>query len=160
MSNGSSNKKVAKAASAGGGSLSRRARSSSSSFNATIIGVCIAGIALVIGSVIGRTVLESPPYSATSKKVKSALTGLQKLQKQKNPNAKKLATALQKYNELNGQTHVHSAYGIWNCDKYVACATAMRSPEVFDYSNISCLVPGGGDDASEGRINPIAAGGM
>ena len=120
MSNGSSNKKVAKAASAGGGSLSRRARSSSSSFNATIIGVCIAGIALVVGSVIGRTVLESPPYSATSKKVKSALSDLQKLQKQKNPNAKKLATALQKYNELNGQTHVHSAYGIWNCDKYVA----------------------------------------
>ncbi len=120
MSNGSSNKKVAKAASAGGGSLSRRARSSSSSFNVTVIGVCIAGIALVIGSVIGRTVLESPPYSQTSKKVKSALTDLQKLQKQKNPNAKKLAAALQKYNELNGQTHVHAAYGIWNCDKYVA----------------------------------------
>ena len=120
VSNGSSNKKVAKAASAGGGSLSRRARSSSSSFNATIIGICIAGIALIVGSVIGRTVLESPPYSASSKKVKNALSELEKLQKVKKPDVKKLAAAQEKYNTLNSQTHLHSAYGIWNCDKYMA----------------------------------------
>lgn len=91
--------------------------------------MCIAGIALVVGSVIGRTVLESPPYSATSKKVKSALTDLQNLQKQKNPDAKKLAAALEKYNTLNGATHVHSAYGIWNCDKYVDPFNSSSLPD-------------------------------
>ncbi len=120
MSNGSSNKKVAKAAGAGGGSLTRRAKSSSSSFNATIIGVCILGIALIVGSVIGRTILESPPYSAASKKVKAATEAYNKLQREKKPDAKKLAAAAQKANDLTSQTHVHSAYGIWNCDKYVA----------------------------------------
>jgi hypothetical protein len=131
VSNGSSNKKVAKAASAGGSNLSRRARSTSSSFNATIIGVCIAGIALIIGSVIGRTILESPPYAANSKKVKSALADLKKIQKASKPDAKKLEAATKKYNDLQSDTHVHSAYGIWNCDKYISPFDASQLPDTL-----------------------------
>ena len=131
VSNGSSNKKVAKAASAGGGSLSRRARSSSSSFNVTVIAVCIAGIAFVVGSIYGRTTIEKPPYAASSKKVKSALADLQKLQKEKKPDVKKLEAATKKYNDLNSQTHVHSAYGIWNCDKYVTPFDASQLPDTL-----------------------------
>jgi hypothetical protein len=116
----SGNKKVAKAASAGGGTA-RKARSQSSTFNASVIGICIAGIALVVGSIIGRTVLETAPYSgSTSKKVKAAQKEFQALARAKKPDAKKVAAAEKKLNDLISDTHIHAAYGIYRCDTYEA----------------------------------------
>jgi hypothetical protein len=116
----SGNKKVAKAASAGGGTA-RKARSQSASFNASVIGICIAGIALVVGSIIGRSVLESAPYAgSTSKKVKAAQKEFQSLTRAKKPDAKKVAAAEKKLNDLISDTHIHAAYGIYRCDVYEA----------------------------------------
>jgi hypothetical protein len=116
----SGNKKVAKAASAGGGTA-RKARSQSATFNASVIGICIAGIALVVGSIIGRSVLETAPYAgSTSKKVKAAQKEFQSLARAKKPDAKKVAAAEKKLNDLISDTHIHAAYGIYRCDTYEA----------------------------------------
>jgi hypothetical protein len=116
----SGNKKVAKAASAGGGTA-RKARSQSASFNASVVGICIAGIALVVGSIIGRNVLETAPYAqSVSKKVKSAQKEFQALARAKKPDAKKVAAAEKKLNDLISDTHIHAAYGIYRCDTYEA----------------------------------------
>ena len=120
MATSSGNKKVAKAASAGGGTA-RKARSQSATFNASVIGICIAGIALVVGSIIGRSVLETAPYAgSTSKKVKAAQKEFQALTRAKKPDAKKVAAAEKKLNDLISDTHIHAAYGIYRCDTYEA----------------------------------------
>ncbi len=45
------------------------------------------------------------------------------------------------------------------CKAYVDCEANLRSPETYDYSDIACLVPGLGEDASEGRIRAVTSGG-
>jgi hypothetical protein len=125
----SGNKKVAKAASAGGGTA-RKARSQSATYNASVVGICIAGIALVVGSVIGRTVLESAPYvGTTSKKVKAAQKEFQALTRAKKPDAKKVAAAEKKLNDLISDTHIHAAYGIYRCDTYEAPFDGGQLPD-------------------------------
>lgn len=112
------NKKIAKAAKAGGS----RARSRSNvswSYWGSVIGICVLGIALVVGSAIGKSVAESAPFAASiSDKLKSANSQLQKLQSAKKPDAKKILAATKKRDEILGDTHWHSAYGIYKCDAY------------------------------------------
>ncbi len=43
-----------------------------------------------------------------------------------------------------------------HCKAFTDCTAALRSPEPYDYSNISCLAPD--IEASEGRIRALAAG--
>ncbi len=123
------NKKVAKAANAAGG-VSVRRGSQSKGFNATVVGVCIAGIALVVGSVIGRSLNESAPYSATtSKKVRNATEKLKALSGQKKPDAKKIEAAQKELLALQSDTHVHAAYGIFQCDKFIPPFNATALPD-------------------------------
>ncbi len=129
MATSSGNKKVAKAASAGGGTA-RKARSQSATYNASVVGICIAGIALVVGSIIGRTVLESAPYAgSTSKKVKAAQKEFQALTRAKKPDSKKVAAAEKKLNDLISDTHIHAAYGIYRCDVYEAPFDGSQLPD-------------------------------
>jgi hypothetical protein len=119
------NKKVAKAARAGGGP-SKKSRYRSDSFNLTVIGVCIAGVALVVGSIYGKRILESAPFIGNrtqagnyeSKKLDSARKAVEKLQKAKKPDAKKIAAAQKNFESVLADTHWHSAYGIYNCDHW------------------------------------------
>jgi hypothetical protein len=126
----SGNKKVAKAASAGGG-VSVRRGSQSKSFNATVIGVCVAGIALVVGSIIGRTIAETAPYARSiSKKVARAKSAVDKLSDAKTDSERKaLAAAQKEYEELVSDSHVHAAYGVFNCDKYLPAFNGQSLPD-------------------------------
>jgi hypothetical protein len=112
--------------------VSVRRGSQSKGFNATVVGVCIAGIALVVGSVIGRSLNESAPYSAlTSKKVRQATEKLKSLSQQKKPDTKKIEAAQKELLALQSDTHVHAAYGIFQCDKFIPPfnATALPDPK-------------------------------
>ena len=120
------NKKIAKAARAGGGP-SRRSRKGSDSFNLTVIGVCIAGVALIGGSIFGRRILESAPFIGTknpdsqvyeSNKIESARKAVVKLQSVKKPDAKKIQAATTKFTDILSDSHWHSAYAIYNCDHW------------------------------------------
>jgi hypothetical protein len=130
------NKKVAKAARAGGGPV-KYSRRRFDTFSLSVIGVCLAGLALIVGSVYGRRILESAPFvggrqSKTvngqqersgpyiSKKLRSAENDLKKLLDAKKPDKKAIAAAEKKLEKLSSDTHWHSAYGIFQCDKYVA----------------------------------------
>ena len=126
------NKKIAKAARAGGGP-SRRSRKGSDSFNLSVIGVCIAGVALIAGSIYGRRILESAPFIGTrnsnsqvyeSKKIESARKSVVKLQAAKKPDAKKIAAATTKFTDILSDSHWHSAYAIYNCDHWEPAVNA------------------------------------
>lgn len=113
------NKKIARAAKAGG-SRARSRANVSWSYWGSIIGICVAGFALIVGSVIGRNIAEAAPYAESiSDKVASANKAVQKLLDAKKPDAKKLAAATAKRDELLGDSHWHSAYGIYKCDGYL-----------------------------------------
>lgn len=108
--------------------MSRRSRSTSWSFNGAVIGICVAGIALIIGSIIGRSVLFAAPYNAqTNSKYKSKLASLQKelnsLQTAAKPDAAKIKAQQELVNELVSDSHWHSAYGIYECDAYLGKVT-------------------------------------
>ncbi len=113
------NKKIARAAKAGGSKARSRANVSWSYWG-SIIGICVAGFALIVGSVIGRNIAESAPYAQSiSDKVASANKAVQKILDEKKPDAKKLAAATAKRDAVLGDTHWHSAYGIYKCDGYL-----------------------------------------
>jgi hypothetical protein len=113
------NKKIARAAKAGGSKARSRANVSWSYWG-SIIGICVAGFALIVGSVIGRNIAEAAPFAASiSDKVASANKAVQKLLDEKKPDQKKLAAATAKRDALLGDTHWHSAYGIYKCDGYL-----------------------------------------
>ena len=113
------NKKIAKAAKAGG-SRARSRTNISWSYWGSILGICALGMALIVGSVIGKSIAESAPFSApTSKKLASANKDLQTLVKAKKPDTKKIAAATVKRDALLSDTHWHSAYGIYKCDAYL-----------------------------------------
>ncbi len=129
------NKKVARAARAGGGPV-KHSRRRLDTFSLSVIGVCLAGAALILGSVYGRRVLESAPFVGSrqvktvdgqqersgpfiSKKLRAAENELKKLVDAKKPNQKAIAAAEKKLQDLSGDTHWHSAYGIFQCDKYL-----------------------------------------
>lgn len=113
------NKKIAKAAKAGG-SRARSRTNISWSYWGSILGICALGMALIVGSVIGKSIAESAPFSApTSKKLASANKDLQKLVKAKKPDTKKIAAATVKRDALLSDTHWHSAYGVYKCDAYL-----------------------------------------
>ena len=113
------NKKIAKAAKAGG-SRARSRTNISWSYWGSILSICALGMALIVGSVIGKSIAESAPFSApTSKKLASANKDLQKLVKAKKPDTKKIAAATVKRDALLSDTHWHSAYGVYKCDAYL-----------------------------------------
>ena len=113
------NKKIAKAAKAGG-SRARSRTNVSWSYWGSIVGICVLGLALVVGSIIGKSIAESAPYSApTSDKLSSANKNLQKLVRAKKPDTKKIAAATAKRDAILGDTHWHSAYGVYKCDAYL-----------------------------------------
>ncbi len=113
------NKKIAKAAKAGG-SRARSRTNISWSYWGSILGICALGMALIVGSVIGKSIAESAPFSApTSKKLASANKDLQKLVKAKKPDTKKVAAATVKRDAIVADTHWHSAYGVYKCDAYL-----------------------------------------
>ncbi len=113
------NKKIAKAAKAGG-SRARSRTNVSWSYWGSIVGICVLGVALVVGSIIGKSIAEAAPYSApTSDKLASANKTLQKLVRDKKPDAKKIAAATAKRDAILGDTHWHSAYGVYKCDSYL-----------------------------------------
>ena len=113
------NKKIAKAAKAGG-SRARSRTNISWSYWGSILGICALGLALIVGSVIGKSIAESAPFAAaTSKKLASANKDLQKLVKAKTPDTKKIAAATVKRDALLSDTHWHSAYGVYKCDTYL-----------------------------------------
>ena len=104
--------------------MSRRSRSTSWSFNGAVIGICVAGLALVVGSIIGRSSLFAAPYNAqTSQKYKNKLASLQKelvkLEKAKTPDTKKIKVQTDLVNALVSGSHWHAAYGIYDCDAYL-----------------------------------------
>ena len=108
--------------------MSRRSRSTSWSFNGAVIGICIAGVALVVGSIIGRSSLFAAPYNAqTSQKYKNKLASLQKelvkLEKATKPDTKKIKAQEALVNGLVSDSHWHAAYGIYNCDAYLGRVT-------------------------------------
>ncbi len=114
------NKKIAKAAKAGGSRARSRVNVSWSYWGA-VAGICVVGAALVIGSIIGKSIAETAPFAAsTSDKVAKANKEVQRLLDQKTPDAKKLAAATKKRDELLVDTHWHSAYGIYKCDAYLS----------------------------------------
>ena len=113
------NKKIAKAAKAGG-SRARSRVNISWSYWGSVLGICVLGTALVVGSIIGKSVAESAPFAAaTSSKVAKANKAVQRLLDEKKPDAKKLAAATKKRDDLLADTHWHSAYGIYKCDAYL-----------------------------------------
>ncbi len=129
------NKKVARAARAGGGPV-KRSRRRLDSFSLTVAGIILAGVVLVAGSVYGRRILEGAPFVGTrqarteggetvrtgpyvSKKLRAAENELKKLLDEKKPDTKKVAAAQKKLEELTADTHWHSAYGIYQCDRYL-----------------------------------------
>ncbi len=129
------NKKVARAARAGGGPV-KRSRRRLDSFTITVVGIIFGGVALIGGSVYGRRILESAPFVGTreqrtdggetvrtgpyvSKKLRAAEADLKTLLDAKKPDQKKVAAAEKKLEELSSDTHWHSAYGIFQCDKYL-----------------------------------------
>ncbi len=113
------NKKIAKAAKAGG-SRARSRVNVSWSYWGSVVGICVLGIALVVGSIIGKSIAEAAPFAAsTSSKVAKANKEVQKLLDQKKPDAKKLAAATKKRDDLIADTHWHSAYGVYKCDSYL-----------------------------------------
>ena len=104
--------------------MSRRSRSTSWSFNGAVIGICVPGLALVVGSIIGRSSLFAAPYNAqTSQKYKNKLASLQKelvkLEKVKTPDTKKIKVQTDLVNALVSGSHWHAAYGIYDCDAYL-----------------------------------------
>ena len=104
--------------------MSRRSRSTSWSFNGAVIGICVAGLALVVGSIIGRSSLFAAPYNAqTSQKYKNKLASIQKelvkLEKAKTPDTKKIKAQAGLVNQLESDSHWHAAYGIYDCDAYL-----------------------------------------
>ncbi len=121
------NKKVARAAKVGG-SPSKRTTALASSFNLSVMAICVVGIALIAGSLIGRSRLESPPYAQTSKKhpdrLEAAQKAVQKIQAEKKPDAKALKAAQAELQKVVEETHWHSAYGIFNCDKFIPAINA------------------------------------
>jgi hypothetical protein len=129
------NKKVAKAARAGGGPV-KYSKKRLDTFSLSVIGVCLAGVALIVGSIYGRRILESAPFVGSreprvvdgqqtrsgpfiSKKLRAAENELKKLTDAKKPDVKAVAAAEQKLQKLSGDSHWHSAYGIFKCDAYV-----------------------------------------
>ena len=113
------NKKIAKAAKAGGSRARSRVNVSWSYWSA-VVGICVVGAALVVGSIIGKSIAETAPFAAsTSEKVAKANKDVQRLLDQKKPDAKKLAAATKKRDDLLTDTHWHSAYGIYKCDTYL-----------------------------------------
>jgi hypothetical protein len=131
------NKKVARAARAGGGPV-KHSRRRLDTFSLSVIGVCLAGVALIVGSVYGRRILESAPFVGgrqtktvdgqqersgpfISKKLRAAENDLKKLLDVdvKKQDKKAIAAAEKKLEKLSSDTHWHSAYGIFQCDKYV-----------------------------------------
>lgn len=122
MGKASANKKVARAAKAGGG-VSRRSHSTSWSYNGAVAGVVVAGLALVIGSIIGRSSLFAAPFNANSTKyrakLKAAQNDLQQAATAKPANPKAVAAAEKKITDLTGNSHVHAAYGFFKCDAFV-----------------------------------------
>jgi hypothetical protein len=131
-----SNKKVAKAASAGGG-VSVRRGSQSLNYNLTIVGICLAGLALIIGSVIGRTISESVPFVGApaqdtpviSAKWRAAQQQYLKISKDPKADPKKLKAALDNLNKFIAGSHIHAAYGVYNCDAYEAPFNASTLPD-------------------------------
>ena len=104
--------------------MSRRSRSTSWSFNGAVIGIVIAGVALVVGSIIGRSSLFAAPFNAqTSQKYKNKLASLQKelvkLEKATKPDTKKVKAQTDLVNKLVSDSHWHAAYGIYDCDAYL-----------------------------------------
>lgn len=139
------NKKVARAARAGGGPV-KRSRRRLDSFTITIIGIIFAGVALIGGSVYGRRILESAPFVGTraqrteggetvrtgpyvSKKLRAAEDDLKKLLEAKKPDQKKIAAAQKKLEDMTADTHWHSAYGIYQCDKYLDPVDGTEFPD-------------------------------
>jgi hypothetical protein len=113
------NKKIARAAKAGG-SRARSRANVSWSYWGSIVGICVAGFALIVGSVIGRNIAEAAPFAASiSDKVASANKAVQKILDEKKPDAKKLVAATAKRDALLADTHWHSAYGVYKCDGYL-----------------------------------------
>ncbi len=113
------NKKIAKAAKAGGSRARSRVNVSWSYWGA-VVGICVVGAALVVGSVIGKSIAETAPFAAsTSDRVAKANKEVQRLLDQKKPDAKKLAAATKKRDDLLADTHWHSAYGFYKCDAYL-----------------------------------------
>ena len=113
------NKKIAKAAKAGGSRARSRVNVSWSYWGA-VVGICVLGTALVVGSIIGKSIAESAPFAAsTSDRVAKANKEVQRLLDQKKPDAKKLAAATKKRDDLLADTHWHSAYGVYKCDAYL-----------------------------------------
>ncbi len=89
-----------------------------------MIGIVIAGVALVVGSIIGRSSLFAAPYNAqTSQKYKNKLASLQKelvkLEKATKPDTKKVKAQTDLVNKLVSDSHWHAAYGIYDCDAYL-----------------------------------------
>jgi hypothetical protein len=128
------NKKVAKAARAGGGPV-KTSRRRLDTFGISVLGVVVAGVALIAGSVYGRRILESAPFTGSrelrtengeqvrtgpyiSKKLRAAENDLKKLLDAPKKNEKAIAAAQKKLEDLAGDTHWHSAYGIYKCDAY------------------------------------------
>ena len=94
------------------------------SYNGAVIGVVVAGLALIVGSIIGRSSLFAAPYNANSTKyqtkLKAAQKELQKALNAKPANTKAAAAAEKQITDLTGSSHVHAAYGFFKCDAYVA----------------------------------------
>lgn len=89
-----------------------------------MIGIVIAGVALVVGSIIGRSSLFAAPFNAqTSQKYKNKLASLQKelvkLEKVTKPDTKKVKAQTDLVNKLVSDSHWHAAYGIYDCDAYL-----------------------------------------
>lgn len=129
------NKKIAKAAKAGG-SRARSRTNISYNYWGSIAGICVLGITLVVGSIIGKSIAEAAPFSApSSKKLASANKELKNLEKAKKPDAKKIAAATVKRDAILSDTHWHSAYGVYKCDGYLGKIVSGKYAAEIDGTN-------------------------
>ena len=129
------NKKIAKAAKAGG-SRARSRTNISYSYWGSIAGICVLGVTLVVGSIIGKTIAEAAPFSApSSKKLVSANKEIKNLEKAKKPDAKKILAATAKRDLILADTHWHSAYGVYKCDTYLGKIAAGKYVAEIDGTN-------------------------
>jgi hypothetical protein len=120
------NKTIAKAAKAGTSKARTRANVSWSYWG-SVIGICIAGIALVVGSVIGKSIAVAAPYVVNDNpKTKAAIKALRAETSKEKKDPKKIAALQKKLEGLQADSHWHAAYGVYKCDAYLGKIVAGK----------------------------------
>jgi hypothetical protein len=116
MATADSAKKVARAAKAGGGPT-RSQRNISWGYYGSLIAVAVVGLVAIIGSSIGRSIDDTPPYAADPERSGELERAIREAVRKHGQNSDQVKAAIAARDAYARDTHWHMAYAFYDCSQ-------------------------------------------